>query len=228
MFRYRIQAVIVIIIRIFMYRKSPNYQRTLVVLKPDTVQRSLIGEVIARFEKKGLKVSAMKMVWADEKIAADHYYWSDEEKTSTGTRTLEVYQEKGLELDKTPIEIAEDIQARLIRFMTTGPVVAMVVEGVHAIEWVRKMVGHGSPLKADIGTIRADFAVDSYPFADETNRVTRNLIHASSSVEEAEREIKVWFKDEEIFHYHIAAERILYSTAWEDEDQDKLKDKELK
>ncbi len=191
------------------------YERTLILLKPDTVQRGLIGEIISRFEKKGLKIVAMKMIWPTKKMAEKHYYWSDEEKTKTGSRTIDIYKEKGLPITKTAIEYAENVQKRLSKFLVAGPIVAMVIEGAHVIQHVRKLVGHGSPLQADVGTIRADFTIDSYLLADEADRVARNLVHASSSVEEAEREIKVWFKEEEISDYELAIERILYSKEWE-------------
>lgn len=191
------------------------YERSLLLLKPDSVQRGLIGEIISRFEKKGLRISALKMVWATEEQAKAHYYWSDEEKMATGNRTIAIYQEKGIEIGKTPIEVAEDVQRRLTNFLISGPIVAMVIEGAHAIQHIRKLVGHGSPLQADVGTIRADFTIDSYLMADESDRVSRNLVHASSSVEEAERELKVWFSENDVYKYNLAIERILYSKEWE-------------
>ncbi len=199
-----------------MIQKPSNYERTLVMLKPDAVQRGLMGEILSRFEKKGLKITAMKMVWPTKEQAEQHYWWSDEEKTKNGNRTIAIYKEKGIELNKTPIELAEDVQKRLIKFLTAGPVVAMVIESAHAIEHVRKITGHGSPLQADVGTIRSEFTIDSYIMADEAFRAARNLIHASSSVDEAERELKVWFKEEEISDYETAIERVLYSMEWEE------------
>jgi len=196
--------------------KPSSYERTLVLLKPDVVQRGLMGEIITRFERKGLKIVAMKFVQATEEQAVQHYFWSDEEKTKTGNRTIEIYKNKGIELEKTAIELAEDVQKRLVRFMLAGPVLAMVIEGAHAIEHVRKLVGHGSPLQADVGTIRADYTIDSYLLADEANRAARNLVHASSSIDEAERELKVWFEESEIVDYELAIEKILYSMEWEE------------
>ncbi len=194
-----------------MSKKTKAHERSLVLIKPDGVQRGLIGEITARFEKKGLKIIAMKMVTPSKKQAINHYWWSDEEKTKTGNRTLAIYKDKGIELDKTPIEIAEKVQEKLVRFITSGPVVAMVIEGAHAIEHIRKLVGHGSPLQADVGTIRADYTIDSYLIADEADRASRNLVHASSSVDEAERELKVWFTEKELVDYELAIEKILYS-----------------
>lgn len=192
--------------------KTHSHEKSLVLLKPDSVQRGLIGEILSRFEKKGLKITAMRMIWATKEMAEKHYFWSDEEKTANGNRTINAYQSKGLEANRTPIEYAEDTQKKLHKFMSIGPIVALVIEGAHAIEHVRKLVGSGNPLQADMGTIRADYTIDSYIIADEADRAARNLIHASSSVGEAEREIKVWFKDEDIFDYELAIEKILYSS----------------
>lgn len=200
-----------------MATKTSAHERTLLLVKPDGVQRGLIGEIFSRFERKGLKIVAVKMVWPTKKQAAEHYWWSEEEKIKTGSRTIEIYNEKGLEIKKSAVEIAEDVQRRLVNFLITGPVVAFIIEGAHAIAHVRKLVGHGSPMQADVGTIRADFSVDSYVVADEFDRVTRNLVHASSSVDEAERELKVWFNESEIFDYDLAIEKLLYDKDWEGE-----------
>ncbi len=197
--------------------QSENYERTLVLVKPDGVQRGLIGEIISRFEKKGLKLVAMKMVWPTAKQAEDHYFWSDEEKRGNGERTIDAYKERGLELEETdPIKLAEKTQAKLFRYLQAGPIVALVIEGAHAIAHVRKLVGSGNPLQADVGTIRADYSIDSYILADEADRITRNLIHASGNVGEAERELKVWFKEDELVEYDLAIEKLLYEREWEE------------
>jgi len=195
--------------------KTGQHERTLVLLKPDAVQRGLVGEILTRFERKGLKITAMKMKQADKQMAMEHYKWSEAEKISSGDRTIAIRQEKGLSIDKTNIEYAESTQSKLIGMLMAGPAIAFVVEAAHAIEHVRKIVGHGSPLKADVGTIRADFTIDSYIVADETDRAARNLVHASSSIDEAERELKVWFNEDEISNYDLAIEKILYSKDWD-------------
>ena len=195
--------------------KTHYHERTLVILKPDAIQRGLVGEIISRFEKKGLKLVGMKMEWPTEKKAKDHYFWSDEEKEASGNRTIEAYKEKGLKISKSAKEYAEDVQRRLYSYLQSGPVVIMVIEGAHAIEHVRKTVGHGNPLTADVGTIRADLTVDSYVVADDVDRAARNMVHASGNVGEAEREIKVWFKENELVDYDLAIEKILYDKDWE-------------
>lgn len=198
-----------------MHRELKNYERTLVLVKPDGVQRGLVGEIISRFERKGLKLVATKMVWPTEEQSKAHYHWSEEEKIGNGKRTIESYAEKGIGLKEDPIFYAEKTLAKLYKYLQAGPIVAMVWEGAHAIQHIRNLVGYGSPLRADVGTLRADYSIDSYVFADEGDRVTRNLIHASGNVEEAERELKVWFTEDEIVDYELAIEKILYDPEWE-------------
>lgn len=191
------------------------HERTLILVKPDGVQRGLIGEIITRFEKKGLKIIAMKMVWPDTKLAQKHYDMPESDKILLGERTIASYKEKGLEMKKTPIEIAEGVQKRLVHYLTTGPVVAMVIEGAHAIQNVRKIRGATNPLAADVGTITADYTIDSYFLSDPDDRAIRNLVHASGSEGEAKREIALWFSDSDIHDYELAIEKILYSKEWE-------------
>lgn len=197
--------------------KTHYHERTLVICKPDAVQRGLIGEIISRFERKGLKIVGMKMEWPTKEKAMEHYFWSDEEKEASGGRTIEALKAQNLPITKSAKEYAEDVQRRLLTYFTAGPVVIMVIEGAHAIAYVRKVVGHGNPLTADVGSIRSDYTIDSYTVADDVDRATRNLIHASGNVGEAEREIKVWFKEEELVDYDLAIEKILYAKEWEDE-----------
>lgn len=195
--------------------KTLLHERTLVLIKPDGVQRGLTGEIITRFEKKGLKVIGMKMTWPDVKLAQTHYDMPESDKIALGEKTLASYKEKGVDLKKTPIEIAESVQKRLVKYLTTGPVVAMVIEGAHAIAHVRKVRGATNPLSADIGTITADYTIDSYFLSDPDERAIRNLVHASGSVEESTREIPLWFKKDEIHDYELAIEKVLYSKEWE-------------
>jgi nucleoside-diphosphate kinase len=199
-----------------MHKSSTHFEQTLVIVKPDGVQRGLVGEIVSRFEKKGLKLVAMKMVWPTLEQAKSHYFWSDEEKLGTGNRTIDIYKEKGIPLaESDPLRIAESVQEKLFSYLTTGPVVVFVLEGAHAIAHVRTLVGHGSPLKADVGSIRSDYSIDSYEFADEFGRPSRNLIHASGNVKEAQREMKVWFSADEIVEYDLAIDKILYDPAWQ-------------
>lgn len=195
--------------------KTHYHERTLVVLKPDSIQRSLVGEIISRFERKGLKIVAMKMVLPTSELARKHYDMPEEDLTALGMKAINAYKEKGIDIKKTPLEIAHDIQKRLVRYLTTGPVIAMVLEAAHAVEVVRKIRGGTNPLTADLGSITADLTIDSYFISDPDERAVRNLVHASGSREEAEREIKLWFRADEIVDYDLAIEKILYDKRWE-------------
>lgn len=190
----------------------------MVLLKPDAVQRGLVGEIIARFEKKGLKITAMKMVWPSKEMAARHYDLPEEAARALGERTLATYAERGEKHRfSDPMDVAADIMKRLERYISTGPIVAMVIEGAHAIAHIRKIRGGVNPLSADVGTITGDFSIDSYFIADLDERAVRTLVHASGNVSEAENEIKLWFKEGEIMDYDLAIEKILYSKEWEAE-----------
>jgi len=178
-------------------------EKTLVLLKPDTIQRSLVGKIISRFEDIGLKIVGMKMIWADEKQALNHYPLDEEWAKNVFEKTKKAYDKEGKKLDyKGHIEMGKTIQNWLTNFLSECPIITLIIEGPHAIELVRKIVGSTEPRQANPGTIRGDFAsIESYSLADDKKRVLRNLIHASDTLENAQREIKVWFKDEEIHSY---------------------------
>lgn len=196
--------------------KTKLHERSLVILKPDAIQRGLMGEIISRFEKKGLKVTAMKMLWPTREQATKHYDQPESAMMTLGERTLATYAEKGVKhWSSDPMEIARDIQKKLVNYLSCGPVVAMVIEGAHAVVHVRKIRGATNPLGADIGTITGDYTIDSYFISDLDGRAIRNLVHASGTVEEAESEIKLWFKEGEIMDYDLAIDKILYSMEWE-------------
>ncbi len=196
--------------------RTKLHERSLVIIKPDGVQRGLMGEIVSRFEKKGLKISAMKMVLPSREIAAKHYDQPESAMKTLGERTLATYAEKGEKhWSSDPMEIARDIQKKLVNYLSCGPVLVMVIEGAHAIAHVRKIRGNTNPLGADIGTITADYTTDSYFISDLDGRAIRNLVHASGTVDEAENEIKIWFKEDEILDYDMAIDKILYSMEWE-------------
>src|SRR3990172_9399503 len=195
--------------------KNKYSERSLVLLKPDTVQRGLVGEVISRLERKGLKITAMKMVWPTEDQAKRHYDQPESAMIALGSRTIAAYKEKGIELNKDPKDIAREIQKKLVKYLTCGPIVAMVVEGAHSISHVRKIRGGTNPLQADMGSITGDYTIDSYFLSDEDDRAIRNLAHASRTVDEAETEIKIWFSEDEVLNYNLAIDEILYSVEWE-------------
>lgn len=191
----------------------PSKERTLVLIKPDGVQRTLIGEIIKRYERMGLKLVAVKMVVPTQEHVEKHYTLDSNWKRVTGQKTIDSYKAKGLTPpSEDPIAISDKILGNLKRYITSGPVVAMVWQGAHSVEIVRKVTGGTEPLKSDVGTIRGDYVLDSYKMADDDNRSVRNLIHASGSVEEANNEIKHWFKDEEIINYRLIQEQIIYDV----------------
>jgi len=190
----------------------PHQERSLVLLKPDAVQRSLVGEVIKRFEQTGLKISAMKMVVPTEAQLLEHYNKTDEWYERKGKGIVEEIKAQGKEVTKEPIEYGKDIIRTIVNYMTAAPVVAMILEGNKAVAVVTKIVGSTEPATSDVGTIRGDYTVDSYYHATLEQRAVRNLVHQSESPEEAEREIAIWFKDAEVMDYVTAQERIMYDV----------------
>lgn len=195
-----------------MSSRQPHQERSLVLLKTDAVQRSLIGEIIKRFEQKGLKITGMKMVWPSEQQLMDHYNKDDEWFLRKGKGVVEDMKAHGMTVEKEPIEYGRDIIRTIIRYMTESPVVALVLQGNQAVSIVTRTVGTTEPTTADIGTIRGDYSIDSYAHSTVENRGVKNLIHQSESVEEAEREIKLWFSEDEIHDYVTAQERIMYEA----------------
>jgi nucleoside-diphosphate kinase len=164
--------------------KLPSHEQTLVLLKPDTIQRGIVGEVITRLERTGLKIVAIKMVWVDKDHAAKHYHDLQE-------------------------RLGELVFSRTLDMITEAPVIAIVLEGHHATEVVRKIVGSTFPRNAAPGTIRGDYAHLSWN--------TYNLIHASGNKKEAQLEIPVWFKSEEIHSYEKNDDRHVLAITEEDE-----------
>ena len=190
----------------------PKKERTLVIIKPDGVQRSLMGEIVHRIERTGLKFTAMKFFVAEEDQCWKHYNKDDEWFLKKGTRIIEDRKSQGLPIEKEAIEYGKDIIQALADFMTSGPVLGLVVEGNQAVGIVKKLVGGTEPLTSDVGTIRGDFTIDSYSLCALDDRAVRNLIHCSDSPQEAEREIKLWFDKKEIIEYRLVAEQILYDV----------------
>lgn len=185
-------------------------ERTLVLLKPDAVQRALIGEIISRFERTGFKVIALKLVNASKDSAGKHYADDEAWLKSVGEKTKKSYEAKGTPVADDSLTIGRRIRQQLIDFITMSPSVAVVLEGHDVINKVRTIVGATAPSAALPGTIRGDFAFDSYGLADASGRPIQNLIHASDSNEAAKREIAIWFKDTELCPYQRVDESLLY------------------
>lgn len=191
----------------------PKLERTLVIVKPDGVQRSLIGEIIGRYEKMGLKLVGIKMILATEAEIEAHYTLEPEWRRITGEKRLKAAKERGQTLpSEDPLVITAQILERLKKYMTSGPIVIMVWQGAHAVEIIRKVTGGTEPKSSDVGTLRGDFVLDSYEMADMDNRSIRNLIHASGSNKEAELEIKHWFSENELTNYRLIQEQIIYDV----------------
>lgn len=190
-------------------------ERSLVLIKPDAVLRKLVGELLNRFERKGLKVVGLKMVWPDEELAGQHYTDSEEWLLSTGTNTYNSYKDKGIEPSLSPREFGLNTRRKLMEHITAGPVVAMVLEGAHVIEIVRKMRGSTSPQAADVGTIGFDYSPESYEMSDAGDWAIKNIIHGSDSRETAQREIDIWFSETELFEYESALDHVLYTKKWQ-------------
>jgi len=188
-------------------------ERTVVIIKPDGVQRSLVGEIIRRYERTGLKLAGLKFLIPTKELVKRHYSADPNWIVKTGQKAIDTYTKQGL---KPPIgeprKCGESVLKRLQDYLSSGPVIVMVWQGNEAVGIVRKITGGTEPLTSDVGTIRGDLTVDSYRISDVSARAIRNLIHASGAPDEAEKEIKVWFKPHEILKYRLINEAILYDV----------------
>ncbi len=182
-------------------------ERTLVIIKPDAMQRGIVGDIISRFEKVGLKIAGTKMlVPEDDRLAKQYPVERKEFIEGMGHKTLKNYKELGMNAKEhfgheDPHKIGLEIRKWLVDFMKSGPIIAMVLEGPHAIDVVRKFTGYTLPAAAQPGTIRGDYSFDSSALANSGDRTIRNLIHASGNKEEAEHEIPIWFDEHELYEY---------------------------
>ncbi len=192
--------------------QDQKQERTFIAVKPDGVQRALIGEIISRIEKTGLKIIGLKMVNATEDQCWTHYNKDEAWFTKKGAGIAEEFAKQGIPLTKEPIEYGKDIVRQLVDFMTCGPIVCLVAQGNQAVAIVQKIVGSTEPVTANIGTIRGDLSLDSYALAGVNQRAVRNLVHCSDKPEEAEREIKIWFSENELLKYNVVTDKILYDV----------------
>lgn len=190
-------------------------EKTLVLIKPDGVKRGLIGEIISRIEQRGLKIIALKMFQATAEQIDSHYPKKLEWIKRLGQKSLGNYEKYGIDPLKElgtadPEKIGKMVRQWLIDFMVSGPMVKMVVEGVHSVDMVRKLCGNTLPNLAELGSIRGDYSVDSAVLANAQKRAIRNIIHASETPEEAKHELEYWFSPEEIYDYKRAEEEIMF------------------
>ena len=191
-------------------------ERTLVLLKPDVLQRQLVGEILSRFERKGIKMTAIKMLNATKEQVGEHYINEEGYLIETGEKAKKGAIARGEDVSNwNSLEQGKKIRQMNINYLTCGPIVAIVFEGFGVISQVRKILGSASPADGDIGTIRDDYSLDTYALADFLDRSTMTMLHASDSVENAERELKIWFKESEICNdYETGVEKIFYDAEW--------------
>lgn len=184
----------------------PKEEKTYVMIKPDGVKKGLIGEIIKRFEQRDLKIVALEMFQPSHEMIDNHYPKDEAWITRLGNKTLATYEKYGMDpmadFGMTSAEeLGPEIRKWLINYMTSAPLVKMVVQGVHAVDVVRKIAGNTMPYLADMGTIRGDFSIDSPALANKEKRAVGNILHASETPEEATHEIKHWFGNAPIMDY---------------------------
>jgi len=192
-------------------------ERTFVLLKPDAVQRGLVGEIVDRFERRGLKIIGLKMIHASREQIDAHYPISDAWLTRVGEKTLSTYEKYNMDAKaelgtNDPKKIGVMVRGWLVDFMTSGPMVKIVVQGIHAIDMVRKLAGNTIPAFAEMGTIRGDYSVDSAASANRDHRAIYNLIHASETIEEATHELDYWMSPEDIFTYKRSDDEVAFPS----------------
>ena len=195
-----------------MVTAHPKHERTFVIIKPDGIQRGLIGEIIKRYERTGLKLVGLRFGVAEEKKFWEHYNKDDAWFLKKGTKIVADKQTAGLAVEKEAIEYGKDIIAQRVKFVTSGPVMRMVWEGNQAAAVIKKITGDTEPATSDVGTIRGDLTTDSYGIAAVDDRAVRNLIHCSEDAAEGVREVALWFQPNELTDYKLFAEQILYDV----------------
>ena len=198
-----------------MNNTHPKEERTVVLVKPDGVKRGLVGEIVSRFEARGLKIIALEMFSATKEQIDGHYPKDEKWIARIGEKTLANYAQYNLNAKTelgtdNPSEIGKMVRSWLIDYMTSGPLVKMIVKGIHTVDMVRKIAGNTMPGVAEMGTIRGDFSVDDASAANRDKRAIHNIVHASETPEEAEHEIQFWFAPEEIHDYKRAEEDIMF------------------
>lgn len=196
-------------------------ERTLILVKPDVIQRQIVGEILSRFERKGFKIVGMKMVNASKEQIQDHYTDEESYLIETGEKAKKGAIARGEDVSNwNSLEKGKIIRKNNVVYLTCGPIIAMVLEGHGVVSGVRKVLGSTSPADGDVGTIRDDYSFDTYALADYVSRATRTMLHASDSPENAEREIKIWFKENELCNnYETVAEKIFFDSSWDHLDE---------
>ena len=185
----------------------PKEEQTYVMLKPDAVKKGLTGEIIKRFEQRDLKIVALEMFMPTREQIDEHYPKDETWIARLGQKTLKTYEKYGMDPEKelgmsNDLQIGKEVRKWLVDYMLSAPLVRMVVQGIHAVDVVRKITGPTLPFMAEVGTIRGDFSIDSPLLANKEKRAVMNLVHASETPEEAKHEIEHWFgKGAKIYNY---------------------------
>jgi len=195
--------------------RHPREERTFLMVKPDGVKRGLTGEIIKRIEQRNLKIVALEMDQVSRKKIDGHYPKDLAWIKRIGEKTLASYQKYGYDAKKElgtndPVKIGKMVRGWLLDYMTAAPVVKMIIQGVHAVDMVRKIAGPTLPSNAEMGTIRGDFSVDSAASANRDKRAIHNLVHASETPQEAAHEIRYWFKKNQIHSYTRTDEELTF------------------
>lgn len=193
----------------------PKEEKTLLIIKPDGVKKGLVGEILKRIEDRGLKIIALSMIWATPSQMDNHYPKDEDWIKRVGEKTLSTYNKYGLDAIKElgtddPLKIGKMVRHWLIDFMTSGPLVKAIVQGIHAIDMVRKIAGNTMPALSEMGTIRGDYSVDSAAAANRDKRAVHNLVHASETQAEADNEINLWFSKKDLHNYKRGDEDIMF------------------
>jgi nucleoside-diphosphate kinase len=205
-----------------MTKSKAPIERTLLLVKPDVIQRQIVGEILSRFERKGFKIVGMKMLNATKEQVGEHYTDEEGYLIETGEKAKKGAIARGEDVSNwNSLERGKIIRKNNIVYLTCGPIIAMVLEAHGVISGVRKLLGSTSPAEGDVGTIRDDYSYDTFALADYVSRATRTMFHASDSVENAEREIKIWFKESELCSdYETVAEKIFFDFGWDHSDEE--------
>ncbi|MDO8609623.1 MAG: nucleoside-diphosphate kinase [bacterium] len=175
-------------------------EKTLLIIKPDAVKRGMIGTIIETFENVGLKLLAAKMVQPDAQVIKNHYPGTPVWIKEMGEKTISSFKQSGADIKKQfgtddSTKLGQFVYDRLIKYWQEGPIVVIIWEGPDAVQIARKLRGHTIPLLAQTGTLHAQYSFDSSTLSSSLDRVVKTFIHASGSVEEADREIKYWFSE---------------------------------
>ena len=194
---------------------NPNEEKTFLLVKPDGVKRGLIGRIISLIERRGLKIVGLQMIRPTRNQIDRHLPKDEKWIRRLGEKTLKNYKEYKIDAQKElgtedTLEIGKKVREWLVNYLCSGPMVKIAIQGIHAIDMIRKLVGSSMPSEAEMGTIRGDFSVDDATAANRDKRAIHNIVHASETFEEASHELSFWFSVEDVYHYKRAEEDVMF------------------